>query len=261
MSPRTLTLSRIDETFYQAAAAAVALTLQRCGHEVTVRDGSHTEAYDMLGRGEADLTVAFWLPTGHAKPWAALAGKAEELITLYEGAQFFWAVPDDTAPAALRSVEDLARPDIAASFPRQIRGLSLDATITTESMQMVESYGLAALGFTVEPGEFPEWKASLTTAIEAGRNVVLPLWQPYHLNALYKLRRLKEPQNRLGGANRVVLAARIGVRESLSEATLTALGSIGLSVDAVSEMDRQICIDGLTPEEAAAGFLERRAEP
>ena len=260
MKPRPLILSRIDETFYQAVAATVALTLERCGHEVAVRDGSHTEAYDMLGRGQADLCVAFWLPTGHAGPWAKLAGHAEELATLYEGAQFFWAVPDGTAPPALRGVTDLTRPEIAESFPRLIRGLSLDATITTASIAMIDAYGLTPLGFKVEPGGFELWKASLVKAVEQGRNVVLPLWQPYHLDALYKLRRLDEPKGLLGGPNRVVLAARLGVRESLPPATLAALRSIGLSLEAVSLMDKMICVDGLTPEAAARLWLVGQRE-
>ena len=259
MSPRSLTLSRIDETFYQAAAAVVAITLERCGHALTVKDGSHTEAYDMLGRGDADLCVAFWLPTGHAKPWAKLAGQVEELFTLYDGARFFWAVPKETAPEELRSVGDLARPEIAATFPRLIRGLSLDATVTTASIEMIDAYGLTAQGFHVEPGGFESWKDSLVDAVNARRNVILPLWQPYHLNALYRLRRLDEPKSLLGGSNRVVLGARTGVRESLPTATLEALASIGLTLDAVSEMDKRICIDGATPEQAAVEWLDTRS--
>ena len=257
MTAQALTLARIDESFYQAVAAVVALSLERSGHAVTVKDGSHTEAYDLLGRAEADLCVAFWLPTGHAAPWAKLEGRAEELVTLYEGARFFWAVPDETAPPELRAVTDLATPSLAASFPRTIRGLSMDATVTTASIAMIEAYGLDALGFRVEPGGFTPWRASLVDAIAAGRNVVLPLWEPYHLDALYPLRRLHEPRGLLGGANRVVLAARVGLRETLPDATLRALGTMGLTLAAVSEMDKAICVDGATPEEAAAAWWRR----
>ncbi len=177
--PGSLRLSCIDESFYQATAEVVAAVLRRCGHAVTVTDGSHTEAYAALGRGDADLCVAFWLPEGHAAAWAKLAGKAVELATLYEGARFFWAVPE-TLPTAIRGIGDLADPGNAALFPKAIRGLSLDATITTASIAAVLEYGLAPAGFHVEPGGFPEWKASLEDAERAGGGVVMPLWQPYH---------------------------------------------------------------------------------
>ena len=258
MSPRPLTLSRIDETFYQVVAAVVAETLEACGHVVTVRDGSHTEAYDLLERGEADLTVAYWLPTGHAKPWARIADKAVELATLYEGAQFFWAVPE-TAPAELRSVEDLARPEAADSFPKTIRGLSLDATITTASMTMVDAYGLAPLGFHVEAGGFEPWKAALEAAIREGTNVIVPLWRPYYFNALYPLRQLAEPKGILGGENRVVLAATRGAAADLPAATLQALRTLGLTLDAVTAMDFAVNTEERTPEAAAKEWRERRA--
>ena len=253
-SPRPLRLSRIDESFYQATAAVVAEVLERCGHAVTVIDGSHTEAYDALGRGDADLCVAFWLPEGHAAPWAKLSGKAVELATLYEGARFFWAVPD-TVPEAIRQIGDLADPAHAALFPKLIRGLSLDATITSASIDAIAAYGLDGLGFHVEPGGFPDWKASLDEAEREGRGVVMPLWQPYHLNALYRLRRLDDPKSILGGVNRVTLAARAGVPETLPPETIAALRHIGLTLDAVSEIDKGICIDGKTPEQAAAAWL------
>ena len=219
-------------------------------------DGSHTEAYEALGRGDADLCVAFWLPEGHAAPWAKLSGKAVELATLYEGARFSAAVPD-AVPKAIRQIGDLADPAHAALFPKLIRGLSLDATITTASMTAVRAYGLDRLGFRVEPGGFPAWKASLNEAERDGHGVIMPLWQPYHLNALYRLRRLADPKAVLGGVNRVALAARVGVPETLPPETIIALRQIGLTVDAVSAMDKAICLDGNTPEQAASEWRDK----
>jgi glycine betaine/proline transport system substrate-binding protein len=254
-APQPLRLSRIDESFYQATAAVVAAVLERCGHSVTVTDGSHTEAYDALGRGEADLCVAFWLPEGHAAAWAKLSGKAVELATLYEGARFFWAVPD-TVPETIREIGDLGDQAHAVLFPKLIRGLSLDATITTASMVAVREYGLDGLGFHVEPGGFPDWMASLVEAEQTGRGVVMPLWQPYHLNALYRLRHLDDPKAVLGGLNRVILAARTGVAETLPPETIIALRSIGLTLNAVSEMDKAICVEGKSPEQAGSDWLD-----
>ena len=119
----------------------------------------------------------------------------------------------------------------------------------------MSEYGLDEVGFHVEPGGFPAWKASLDEAERRGQGVVMPLWQPYHLNALYRLRQLDDPKGILGGANRVVLAARTGVPETLPPETILALRRIGLTLDAVSEMDKAVCVDGKTPEQAASDWL------
>jgi glycine betaine/proline transport system substrate-binding protein len=253
--PGARRLSCIDESFYRATAAVVAAVLERCGHAVTVIDGSHTEAYEALGRGDADLCVAFWLPEGHAAAWAKLSGRAVELATLYEGARFFWAVPA-SLPGAIQQIGDLADPAHAALFPKIIRGLSMDATITTASIAAVREYGLDKAGFRVEPGDFPAWKTSLDEAERDRRGVILPLWQPYHLNALYHLRRLDDPRGVLGGINRVALAAAVGLPQRLPPQTIAALRHIGLTLEAVSEMDAAICVGGKTPEQAAANWLK-----
>lgn len=146
-----VTLARIDETFYQAAAAVVARVLRSTGLDVAVVDGSHTQAYGMVGSGEADLCVAFWLPSGHAEAWAALDGRVEALASIFDDARFFWAIPG-YVDRCVADIADLADPEVAAMFPKNIRGLSLDATITTASQEALRRYGLSDVGFTVTPG-------------------------------------------------------------------------------------------------------------
>ncbi len=49
---------------------------------------------------------------GHAEPWKRLGSAVTELATLYDGAQFFWAMPDYVGER-LRSVADLATPELS----------------------------------------------------------------------------------------------------------------------------------------------------
>jgi len=88
-----LRLGVIDESFYEVVGNVVAQTLERQGYKVNFFRGSHTDVYGAIGRGDIDLCVAFWLPDGHARQWKALGDKVAEVMTLYEGAQFFWGVP------------------------------------------------------------------------------------------------------------------------------------------------------------------------
>lgn len=250
----SLRLGRIDESFYQVVGGVVAETLRRHGYDVTIMDGTHTEVYSALGAGEIDLAVAFWLPYGHAQPWARLGSAVKELATLYDGAQFYWAMPE-YVDERIMSITDLAAPELSRDIPREIRGLSLDATITTASTTTISTYGLDALDFRLEPGDFTTWEASLKRAVAAKKPVILPLWEPYYLNVVYRLRVLADPKNVFGPANRVVLGARSDAVGGIDDATIGALQSTGLTLDIVSELDKRIHVDGQSPNEVAADWV------
>jgi glycine betaine/proline transport system substrate-binding protein len=252
----SLRLGRIDESFYAVVGGVVAEILRRHGYSVTTVEGTHTEVYAALGAGETDLAVAFWLPYGHAEPWKRLGRAVREFATLYDGAQFYWAIPDYVDERIL-SIADLATPELSRDIPREIRGLSLDATITTASTTAITSYGLDALDFRLEPGDFRTWEASLESAVAAKKSVILPLWKPYYLNDVYSLRVLADPKNVLGPANRVVLGARSDIVGHIDDATVEALQSTGLTIDIVSELDRRIHVDGQSPDEVAADWVAR----
>ncbi|GAB1542262.1 glycine betaine ABC transporter substrate-binding protein [Scytonema sp. NUACC21] len=259
VSSNTIVLGRIDESFYQAAAAVVVNILNRLGHAIKVIDGSHTEVYNAVGEGNVDLCVAFWLPEGHAQVWKRLQEHVEEVSTLYSGARFFWALPEYVPVEVVSSIEDLAKPEVADRMNKTLRGLSLDTTITTASMKMIKEYGLDRQGYELIPGSFDDWKASLIQAEASQQWSIIPLWQPYYFNQLYRLRPLDEPKNLLGGLNRVVLAAHRGVREQLPKKTLESLARMRLDIAAITAMDYAINMDGKTPEEAAADWISNHA--
>ncbi len=249
-----LRIGRIDESFYQVVGGVVAEVLRRHGNDVTVFDGTHTEVYNALGAGEIDLAVAFWLPYGHAAAWHRLSDTVEELATLYDGAKFFWAMPA-YVDERIRSIADLSSSELARGVPRAIKGLSLDATITTASQMAIIDYDLTAVGFSLEPGDFETWEASLDLAVAAKQPVVLPLWEPYYLNAKYDLRILADPKGVLGPVNRVVLGARRDVGGRVGDETVAALRSTGLSLAIVSELDRRVHIERRTPDEVATAWV------
>lgn len=255
VSLETIVIGRINESFYQATAAVLVHVLNRLGHVVNVIDGTHTEVYNAIGDGKVDLCVAFWLPEGHAEAWRKLRERVEELSTLFDGAHFFWAVPEYVPVEAVRSIGDLARPEVAVRMPKTLRGLSLDATITTASQKAVKEYGLDQQGYMLVPGSYVDWKDSLIQAEVARNWTVIPLWQPYYFNQLYHLRPLEDPKHLLGGVNRAVLAAHQGIPERLPKKTLEVLARMRLDITAVTDIDYSINMNGKTPEEAAGDWM------
>jgi glycine betaine/proline transport system substrate-binding protein len=252
-----LRLGVIDESFYEVVGNVVAQTLERQGYKVNFFRGSHTDVYGAIGRGDIDLCVAFWLPDGHARQWKALGDKVAEVMTLYEGAQFFWGVPSYVPASEVSSISDLRKPAVAARMDHTIHGLAPDATITFQSMAAIDKYQLRAAGYHVVPGSFAVWTSSLQKAVAAGNWVVVPTWTPYWFVRAYGLRPIADPQNLLGGVNRVVLAAHNPSGTAmLKEADLAAIRSLRISLEDVIDMDVAINKNGLSPESAARSWLE-----
>ena len=105
------------------------------------------------------------------------------------------------------------------------------------------------------PGESKDWIENFKNAVAERRWLVMPLWQPQWINAAYKVRVLEEPKGIYGKGDRAVLLGHNSLRNKLAPAALARLGSIKLSIDAVTEMDRWVNVDGLTPREAAKKWL------
>lgn len=260
MKPIPLVLTRINETFYQATAALVVDVLTGMGHSVKVVDGTHTSAYGAVKDGTADLCVGFWLPTGHEQAWNRVKDSVVELSTIYEGARFYWAVPSYIPESEVSSIEDLAKPSVSAKMIKTIRGLSLDATITTESISAIGAYGLKSAGYHVIPGEFAPWKEALISAVKNRAWMVEPLWEPYYFNRVYSLRPLKDPRNLFKGRNRVILAAHKGVREKLPQKTIDALNRMRVTLDDITDMDFDINVHSVTPEVAARNWINQHPD-
>jgi glycine betaine/proline transport system substrate-binding protein len=260
MTPAPLVLTRINETFYQATAALVVEVLTRTGQPVTVIDGSHTSAYKAIKKGTADLCVGFWLPTGHEKAWSQVQDSVVELSTIYEGARFYWAVPSYIPESEVSSIEDLTKPSVSAKMIKTIRGLSLDASITTESIDAIGAYHLENDSYHVIPGEFKPWKEALNSAIKNKAWIVEPLWEPYYFNRIYSLRPLKDPKNVFKGRNRVILAAHNGVRERLPKKTIDALNRMRVRLEDITDMDVDINVNSVTPEVAARNWINKHPD-
>ncbi|OJU45055.1 MAG: hypothetical protein BGN99_13110 [Alphaproteobacteria bacterium 65-37] len=90
---------------------------------VEVLQGQHEEMFPMLASARIDLMAAVWLPEGHGAYWARYGEGAQEIARLYDGARFFWAVPSYVPPDEVVSIEDLAKPSVAARMTKLIHGI------------------------------------------------------------------------------------------------------------------------------------------
>jgi glycine betaine/proline transport system substrate-binding protein len=249
-------LGQVSLSFYAVTGAVVHEVLERLGHSVEVRQGPHEEMFPLLGQGAIDLMAAAWLPEGHAAYWARYGTRAEEVAKLYDGARFFWAVPDYVPVREIASIADLAKPSVVERMTKLIQGIGTGATITTVSQKAVAEYGLGALGYSLRPGTPAEWTGAYDAAVAEQRWIVFPTWAPQYLNRGGKLRPLQDPRGVLGGTNH---AALVGPRDRLQKippATRAVLARIDLGLDGVTEMDWLVNVEKKRPREAARTWMK-----
>jgi glycine betaine/proline transport system substrate-binding protein len=254
-APGRIVLGQVGLSFYAVTGAVIQQVLERLGHTVVVRQGPHEEMFPLLAEGALDLMAAAWLPEGHAAYWSRYGGGAEEVAKLYDGARFFWAVPDYVPAGEVNTIADLAKPAVAARMEKAMQGIGAGAAITTLSQKAIAAYGLDAAGYSLRPGTAAEWIAAYEAARTAGKWIVFPTWEPHYLNRDGKLRPLLDPRGVLGGVNHASLVAPRDKLRALPATTRTALAKIELGLDGVTEMDYLVNVGKHTPSEAARIWL------
>ena len=254
-----VTLGQIGISFYAVTGQVVQAVLERLGHDVDLRTGSHAQIFPELGRANVDLLVAAWLPSGHAVYWEQHGKEAVELTTLYRGARLFWAVPTYVSADAVGSVEDLRKPEVAARMVKTIRGTGPDSGLMIGSRKIMQAYELEAVGYELVPGKHDQWHAYFEDNYRHKRWFVMPYFRPNYLNRIAEMRMLEERFDFLGGENNGVLVAHRNFVDRMPARTLAVLRKVSLDLDAVAEMDHAVQMQGKTAREAAREWMARNA--
>jgi len=254
-----VTLGQIGISFYAVTGQVVQAVLERLGHDVDLRTGSHAQIFPELGRANVDLLVAAWLPSGHAVYWEQHGKEAVELTTLYRGARLFWAVPTYVSADAVGSVEDLRKPEVAARMVKTIRGTGPDSGLMIGSRKIMQAYELEAVGYELVPGRHDQWHAYFEDNYRHKRWFVMPYFRPNYLNRVAEMRMLEERFDFLGGENNGVLVAHRNFVDRMPARTLAVLRKVSLDLDAVAEMDHAVQMQGKTAREAAREWMVRNA--
>ncbi|AJE23739.1 glycine betaine ABC transporter substrate-binding protein [Azotobacter chroococcum] len=252
--PRELVVGQVNLSFYTASAAVVKEVLSRLGHSLKIVEGNHPDIYGRLGHGDVDLLVASWLPHAHGPLQAPLADRLVEAATLYEDARLYWAVPAHVPVEMVRSIDDLKKPAVTSRIDREIVGVGPGSGLMNGSEQIMRRYGLEQAGYRLKVAPPEEWARHLAEASASGRWMVMPLWQPQYLNAVYPLRVLEDPQG-IFGVDRAVVVVRKEVWQQLPERTRRVLGRVRLGISVATELERQMVVESKPAEQVARSWM------
>lgn len=253
----TIVIGHVNLSFYEATAALFKHALERSGYNVVLKNGPHSVMYPYLADGEFDLFVAAWLPNTHQQYWEEYGENLSLVTPLYSDAKLFWAVPDYVPASAVKSVADLAKPEVAAKMQKTIRGPGADSGLMMRSKTLMAEYALPDAGYELAPGKAQDWIAYFDENIEAQNWFVMPLWQPQYLNKVAKLRILEEPRNILGEADTAWLVAHKSAKRKIATHIYEILERMELTVKWVTELDYMISVEKLPPDVAARVWMSR----
>lgn len=252
----TIVMGQINISFYAVTAAVVQEVLERLGHRVEVRIGSHGEMFPVLGKGEIDILVAAWLPSAHAVYWEQYGRDSVQLATLYRDAQLYWSVPPYVPVSQVGRVADLKKPEVAQRMVKVIRGTAPDSGLVIGSRKIMEQYQLDRDGYEFVPGKRDAWVAHLEENLAAQRWFVMPFFRPNYLNLVADMRILEEPFNLLGEASDGALVAHRNFVARAPQRTTQVLARVYLGLDAVAQMDRMVNVDKMSARDAARAWME-----
>lgn len=257
---RTVTLGQVGLSFYAVVGGVVQEVLEREGYTVEVVEGPHSQIFPQLGAGEVDILAAAWLPGGHAALYEPVRDVTFQIAPIYENAAFFWVVPDYVPEDVVAEIGDLTKPEVVERMPSTIVSLPEATGLTTGGRRVMEAYGLEDAGYELVAAPPADWLGAFRQAVEAEQWIVFPLWQPQWVNAAYGIRALAEPQNAYGDPDTAWLMGHESLRDTVDADTLAILENMRIPVEAVTEMDRLVNVDGLSPRDAARRWMADNAE-
>ncbi|WP_083586873.1 glycine betaine ABC transporter substrate-binding protein [Agrococcus sp. Marseille-P2731] len=178
--------------------------LEEQGYDVELEYADAGPVFAGLAGGDYDVALDGWLPMTHASYMEEFGAELIDLGAWNEDAVLTMAVNED---APITSIEELA--DNADAFGNRIVGIEPGAGLTAATQdEVIPTYGLEGMEFVTS--STPAMLAELSSAIDAGDNVVVTLWRPHWAYDEFAIRDLEDPEGTLGEAEGIHSIARAG---------------------------------------------------
>lgn len=164
--------------------------------------------YQGLASGDIDAMLMAWLPLTHQPYMDKVGDQVLNLGPLYTRARLGWVVPEYIPEDQLGSIADLKDPKVARKLGYQIYGIDPGAGLMQASEKALSAYGLDRYRLVSSSGA--GMTAALARAIKQKKWIVVTGWSPHWMFARWKLRYLEDPQQALGGRERIHALVRKG---------------------------------------------------
>ena len=186
------------------------------GYNVELTAADVGPAFASIISGDQDFYMEAWLPGLHA-PYTD--GQDIEVISqIYSDGVTGLIVPQYMYDDGVRSISDLADPDVVDALGGQITGIDAGAgmMITTEEV-LIPSYGLDEAGLELVPSSGPAMLAAMDAAIANEEYIVGMGWQPHSMFGRFPLVILEQDGEVAFPIDDIFIMGRPGVSDDLPE--------------------------------------------
>ncbi len=181
----------------------------KMGYEVDLLMADVAPIFTSLSTGDQDAFLDAWLPVTHASYMEEYGDSLDDLGNNFEGAKIGLVVP---AYMEINSISELN--EVIDDLDGDIIGIDAGAGIMSTTETAIESYGL---DINLVTGSGPAMTASLDTAIEDGKSIVVTGWEPHWMFAKYDLKFLEDPNGVYGDSENIHTLTRKGLSEDMPE--------------------------------------------
>ncbi|KTS02093.1 glycine betaine/proline transport system substrate-binding protein [Methylobacterium sp. PvP062] len=229
-----------------AATTILKQVLEEKGYTVKTVPLAAAAMWQAVATGDADASVAAWLPVTQAAYYDKLKDRLELLGPNVTGAKIGWVVP---AFSPLTSIEDLKTR--AAEVDGKVIGIDPGAGVMKSSEAAIKAYGLPV---RLVDGSDATMTSALKNAIRQKKDVVVTGWTPHWMFARYELKYLTDPKKVFGEDESVNTIVRKGLKDDLPE-VYAILRKFKLGIKDEEAMMAQNEERGAKPDETAAKWI------
>ncbi|GAB6175724.1 glycine betaine ABC transporter substrate-binding protein [Desulfobaculum senezii] len=225
--------------------------LDRAGIDSEITMVSVATMWKALELGEADATLAAWLPSTHGEYYEACKDSVENLGVNTAGARLGWVVP---SYVDIDSITELnAHKD---QFNDEIVGIAPSAGLMLLSEKAIKDYNI---DMDLVPSSGAAMTAVLGDAIRQNKWVVVTGWSPHWKFGRWDLKYLDDPKGSLGGSEEIDTITRKGFSTDNPKAA-AILDRIEWDIDTMQNLMAENEKQGADPLANANAFLDAHPE-
>lgn len=186
------------------------------GYEVSLTAADVGPGYSSVAAGDQDFFMEAWLPGLHSQ--YVEGTDLVEVSTIYEDGVTGLIVPQYMWDDGVRTLSDLADPEVAEKLNGQITGIDSGAgmMIRTEE-DLIPAYGLDEAGLELVPSSGPAMMAAMEGAIAKNEYIVGMGWQPHSMFGRMDLQILEQDGEQIFPIDDIFIMGRPGIEEDMPE--------------------------------------------
>lgn len=196
---------------------AQAVLQEKMGYEVTITAADVAPAYAAVAQGDKDAFMETW-PALHEDYLSKYAEDYADMGVIYEGTQLGLVVPQYMFDDGVKTVSDLAKPEVVKALDGQITGIDSGAGMMKDTEnKIIPGYGLDEAGLELIPSSGPAMTSALKGAIDNNEYIVVTGWKPHWKFGVWDLAILEQDKEQVWGTGDIHITGRATLAEDKPE--------------------------------------------